>query len=241
MLSVCIPCYKEAENLDIILPRLVSSLRDIGTESEIILMDTIEKMDNAEEVCAKYASESLPVKVNYMHREGGNLYGDAIRTIFAKAQGDYIIIMDADGSHSPEDVVKLYNTMIEGSYDLVIGSRYIKGGKTDNPFILIWMSYILNITYRLFFGLNVYDVSDSFRVYKAELVKDLDLKCDNFDIVEEILILMNIRSKLNIKEVPIVFNKRMYGESKRDLVKFIFSYIGTISKLKKIQRAAKKK
>ena len=68
------------------------------------------------------------------------------------------------------------------------------------------------------------------------------LKCDiDAQTLEEILILMNIRSKLNIKEVPIVFNKRMYGESKRDLVKFIFSYIGTISKLKKIQRAAKKK
>ncbi len=241
MLSVCIPCYKEAENLEFLLPRLISSLRDIGTDSEIILMDTIEAMDNAEEFCTKYGADSAPVEVRYMHREGGNLYGDAIRTIFARARGEHIIIMDADGSHSPEDVVKLYNTMIEGSYDLVIGSRYIKGGKTDNPFILIWMSYILNITYRLFFGLNVYDVSDSFRVYKAELVKDLDLKCDNFDIVEEILILMNIRNKLNIKEVPIMFNKRMYGESKRDLVKFIFSYIGTISKLKKIQRAAKKK
>lgn len=241
MLSVCIPCYKEAENLDVLLPRLISSLKSIGTDSEIILMDTIEKMDNAEEVCAKYASDSAPVEVNYMHREGGNLYGDAIRTIFAKARGEHIIIMDADGSHSPEDVVRLYNTMQEGTYDLVIGSRYIKGGKTDNPFILIWMSYILNFTYRLFFGLNVYDVSDSFRVYKAELVKELDLKCDNFDIVEEILILMNIRHKLSIKEVPITFNKRMYGESKRDLIKFIFSYIGTISKLKKIQRAAKKR
>ena len=130
--------------------------------------------------------------------------------------------------------------MQNGNYDIVIGSRYIKGGKTDNPFILVFMSYVLNISYRLFFRLNVSDVSDSFRIYKSEIVKGLNLQCENFDVVEEILIKANLNKSLNIKEIPIVFNKRMYGESKRDLFRFILSYIGTIKKLKKIQRAAKK-
>ncbi len=240
MLSVCIPCYKEAENLDVLLPRLIGSLADNDIEAEIILMDTSEPLDNTADICAKHSGMAEKIYIKHMQREGGNLYGDAIRTIFKKATGDRIIIMDADGSHSPEDCVKLYNCMCNGNYDIVIGSRYIKGGKTDNPLILVFMSYILNITYRLFFHLNVYDVSDSFRIYNTSVVKALDLQCDNFDIVEEILILANIKQNLNIKEIPILFNKRMYGESKRDLIKFIFSYIGTISKLKKIQRMAKK-
>ncbi len=240
MLSVCIPCYKEAQNLDIILPGLIDCFDNNKIETEIILMDTMEPMDNTAEICLKYVDKSSYVFIKHMKREGGNLYGDAIRTIFKKAQGDRIIIMDADGSHSPHDCINLFNAMNEGDYDLVIGSRYIKGGRTDNPWILVFMSYILNISYRLFFGLNVYDVSDSFRIYKADIVKKLDLHCDNFDIVEEILILANINKDLRIKEIPIVFNKRLYGESKRDLIKFIISYISTMSKLKKIQRAAKK-
>lgn len=240
MLSVCIPCYKEAENLEVLLPRLKQCLNEADIEAEIILMDTIEPMDNTCDVCSKFSSSAEIVTVRYMQREGGNNYGDAIRTIFSKAQGNMIIIMDADGSHAPEDCVKLYKTMQNGNYDIVIGSRYIKGGKTDNPFILVFMSYVLNISYRLFFRLNVSDVSDSFRIYKSEIVKGLNLQCENFDVVEEILIKANLNKSLNIKEIPIVFNKRMYGESKRDLFRFILSYIGTIKKLKKIQRAAKK-
>ena len=106
MLSVCIPCYKEAENLEVLLPRLKQCLNEADIEAEIILMDTMEPMDNTCDVCSRFSSSAEIVTVRYMQREGGNNYGDAIRTIFSKAQGNMIIIMDADGSHAPEDCVK---------------------------------------------------------------------------------------------------------------------------------------
>lgn len=229
--SVVLPAYLEAENLRTILPILKSTLS--GIDYEIIIVDTMMPMDDTREVCEKY-------DVVYIPRTGGNSYGDAIRTGFCTAQGYYIVVMDADGSHDPKYILDFYNEAENGNYDLVIGSRYCKGGNTDNPFLLQCMSGLLNMVFRLLFGIKVKDVSDSFRLYRADQIKNLVLECDNFDIVEEILIklCMNYTS-FHIKEYPIVFKKRCAGESKRELITFIKSYLNTIWKLLKVKKAYK--
>lgn len=234
-ISIVLPAYKESENLKSILPMIKSSFEKTHLVYEILVIDTMNKMDDTEEVCSSN-------HVKCISREGGNLYGDAIRSGFAKAQGKYIVVMDADGSHNPKDILRFYKEMKQKDYTLVIGSRYCKGGYTDNNFILKFMSWILNVTYRIMFGLNVKDVSDSFRMYSAKDIKKLELECDNFDIVEEILIKLKYSSKnFKVKEVPISFNKRVAGKSKRDLVKFIGSYIKTMQKLLEIKRQAGKR
>lgn len=150
--------------------------------------------------------------------------------------------MDADGSHNPHDILRFYHEMKKKRYTLIIGSRYCKGGCTDNNFVLRFMSWVLNVTYRVAFGLEVKDVSDSFRMYYAECVKQLELECDNFDIVEEILIKLKYSVKdFEVKEIPISFHKRAEGESKRDLVKFIGSYLKTMKKLLQIKRQVRKR
>jgi dolichol-phosphate mannosyltransferase len=194
----------------------------------------MEPMDNTEEVCRENHTRYIP-------RTGGNLYGDAIRTGFASATGKYTVIMDADGSHDPKEILNFLEVMEQGKTDLVIGSRYCKGGYTDNNFILRFMSWALNVTYRVFFGLKVKDVSDSFRMYKTHQIQQLRFECDNFDIVEEILIKLSYSfDPYIIRELPISFNKRVAGESKRDLVKFIISYITTIRKLLRIKHSTVK-
>ena len=227
-LSVVLPAYKEAENLVNILPKLQKELSII--EHEIVVVDTIEPTDNSERVCFEN-------NVRYIRRENGNNYGDAIRTGILFAEGKYIIIMDADGSHKPEDAKRLYDTIVNNDCDVVIGSRYCSGGYTDNGFILKLMSRCLNIAYKVVFGLKVKDVSDSFRAYKSEQLRHLKLECDNFDIVEEILIRLNYSIKNFIAiEIPISFNKRQFGESKRDLIKFIGSYLKTMRRLLSIRK-----
>lgn len=228
MISVVLPAYKEAENLKKILPNLHEALKDF--EYEILVIDTMEPMDDTNIACTEYNAIYTP-------REDGNSYGDAIRTGFKKANGDYIVIMDADGSHNSKDILRFYDVILKEQSDLIIGSRYCKGGKTDNSFLLLMMSKLLNYIYRIVFNLNVKDVSDSFRMYKANHVKSLVLECQNFDIVEEILIKLSVIHKnYKITEIPINFNKRQAGNSKRNLVKFIFSYIVTIIKLLNIKR-----
>lgn len=233
-ISIILPAYKEADNLKNILPLIKQSLEKSPMEYEVLVIDTMDKLDDTQLVCKQN-------EVSYISREGGNLYGDAIRTGIARASGKYIVVMDADGSHNPNDILRFYEEMKQEDLTLVIGSRYCRGGYTDNNFILRFMSWLLNITYRVVFGLKVKDVSDSFRMYHAPSIKGLRLECNNFDIVEEILIKLKY-SVLNfkVKEIPISFNKRVAGESKRDLVKFIGSYLKTMRTLYKIKCQAEK-
>lgn len=232
MISVILPAFQEAENLEHILPELSTVLRKISAPYEILVIDTTTPLDNTKAVCDKIDC------CRCISREDGNMYGDAIRTGFAKSIGDYVVVMDADGSHDPKDIVRFYQAILsEPSVDLIIGSRYCKGGHTDNSFILRLMSRVLNITYKIMFGLKIKDVSDSFRMYKGKQVRALKLSCNNFDIVEEILILLNYSvPNFTALEVPISFNKRDAGESKRNLVKFIASYLHTMYKLMKIKK-----
>ena len=231
MISIVLPAYMESDNLKNIIPAISRELQNI--DHEILVVDTMEPMDDTESVCCSFGARCI-------RRRGGNNYGDAIRTGVEEAQGECIVIMDADGSHNPNYIPSMYDVMKNKNCDLVIGSRYCKGGKTDNPAILRLMSYILNLVYRIVFGLKVKDVSNSFRMYKRDLLNQIKLECENFDIVEELLVKLSLLCKpLNVCEVPIVFNKRDKGKSKRKLLKFIGSYLSTIKRLLRYKKEYK--
>jgi dolichol-phosphate mannosyltransferase len=227
-ISVILPAYREAENLAELLPKIKKAVSGIGQPYEILVIDTMTQTDNTDEIC----------RINgctYISREHGNNYGDAIRTGFNKAVCKYTVVMDADGSHNPDDIIR-FHAEIEKGYDLIIGSRYISGGNSHNGIVLKLMSYVLNMTYRIFFRIRAKDISNSFRMYRTEHLKSLSLECDNFDIVEEIIIKLSTNiPAFKLLEIPVFFDQRKYGESKRDLVKFIFSYIITIKKLMRIK------
>ena len=232
--TIMFPAYNEGENLALLLPKINAAMKEIEPDYEILVVDTMQPTDNTEQV----AFENCAV---YVRREGGNAYGDAIRTGFRRASKDYLLVMDADGSHSPDELKALLTD--REKYDLTIGSRYVKGGKTDNPPVLIAMSKMVNIAFRLVLGIKAKDVSNSLRVYKTADVKDITpaLLSDNFDLVEEILIRLIVKNKdLRIREVPITFNKRVHGESKRELLKFVFTYAVTLRRLLKVKRQARK-
>ncbi|MGB7994310.1 glycosyltransferase [Methanoregula sp.] len=218
------PCYLEEENLRLLLPRLVHELKLTGDPFEILIIDTMQVMDNTKEVCE--ANGAI-----YISRHGGNNYGDAIRTGVARVQGEYTIFMDADGSHSPEFINNLYRHRNE--YDIVIASRYIEGGSTDNTWLLILMSYITNLTYAVILNLQYKDISNSFKLYKTAWLKELTLRCKNFDIVEEILYKIKKNHKeLTVLEIPYSFKQRLFGHTKRNLFVFILTYIVTIIRLR---------
>ena len=233
-ISVILPAYHEAENLVNILPRLNRAMKKLGRPYEILVIDTQEPTDNTASVCRANGAKCIS-------RTGGNLYGDAIRTGFAAASGKFLVVMDADGSHDPAVIPKMYRVMTGQKAGLVIGSRYCRNGSTDNSFILRFMSWVLNVTYRTMFGLRVKDVSDSFRMYRTQMLRVQQFECSNFDIVEEILIRLHYSyPRAAIIEIPIRFSKRAAGESKRDLFKFILSYLKTMKKLLKIKHSIRR-
>lgn len=228
-ISVLLPAYQEAENLKLLLPQINSVLTEMDVAYEVLVVDTKEPMDDTKAVCESSA-------VRYIKRRNGNTYGDAIRTGIAEAQGRFIVTMDADGSHEPDAMANLYRVIKETDADLVVGSRYCEGGYTHNGFVLRSMSSILNMTYRLVFQLKVRDVSDSYRIYRASRLKEITLECDNFDVVEEILIRLNCKyPDFKVEEIPINFQQRKHGTSKRNLIKFIISYLITMKRLLRIK------
>jgi dolichol-phosphate mannosyltransferase len=178
-ISVVLPAFQEEENLRLLIPRLITVMNDIGKTYEILVIDTMCPLDDTNGVCKVH-------NCTYIARIGGNSFGDAIRTGISNAQGKYIVFMDADGSHAPEFIEKLYTH--HSNTDIVIASRYIENGYTENNKILTLMSRTLNLTYRLVLGVKCHDLSNSFRLYEASQLKKLTLQCSNFDIVEEIIL-----------------------------------------------------
>lgn len=224
-LCVVIPAYLEEENLRLILPRIGNVLKSMSLEYEILVIDTCASMDQTPNVCAQYSD------VRYMNRTLGNFYGDAVRTGIREANAHYVLFMDADGSHTPEFIPVLFNRRID--HDVVIASRYTKGGGTDNSKTLIVMSKIVNTMYSAVLNIKCKDVSNSYKLYRGDLLKNLELHCKNFDIVEELLFkLSRMNRNLRICEVPYVFKARMFGHTKRNLIAFMFSFAFTLLKLR---------
>ena len=217
--------------MEMLLPLLRQSAASLGVTWEILVIDTQQPRDRTPEVCRQN-------QARYVAREQGPLYGHAIRTALREARGQWIIFMDADGSHNPAFLPSLWEQ--RQNADLVIASRYIQGGKTENPAALIFMSLMVNVAFRMALGLKCHDVSNSFRLYRGDDLRALQLKCNHFDIVEEILVkLAMARPGYRIKEVPFVFEKRKERKTKRNLLLFALGYVATLVRLMKMKREAR--
>ena len=223
-LSVILPCYEEASNLELLIPRILQTLPCHVLNFEIIVVDTENPKDKTPLICKQFG-------VIYVNRINGNCYGNALRTGIAIAKGSNIIFMDADGSHSPEFIPKLLE--FADDHDVVIASRYIPFGGTKNSLILERMSRVLNWSYGYILNIPCKDISNSFKLYRADKLKSLKLNCNNFDIVEEILVqLVRKYDSIKFKEVPFVFEMRKFGKTKRSLFIFIMGYIFTLIRLR---------
>jgi len=227
-LSIVLPAYEEAENLRILLPALKEAAKILTPRCEILVVDTAHPRDATPQVCADTG-------VKYVPRRGGDCYGHAVRTGIADSRGSRVFLMDADGSHNPGILPALWMKREEA--DLIIASRYMPGGKTENPAILIFMSLMVNVVFRVVLRLPCRDVSNSFRLYRGEDLRALRPECDNFDIVEEILVLLSCEHPgYRIHEVPSTFEERKAGKTKRRLVAFAFSYLAVLWRLWRLRR-----
>lgn len=231
-LTVALPAYEEGANLQTLLPLLRTTLAGLGVTHEILVVDTEVPRDDTPDVCAKHA-------VRCVARRDGPLYGHAVRTALAESRGRWVVMMDADGSHAPRFVQELWSARDRA--DVVIASRYVTGGRTDNPAILIFLSHAVNIIFRLVLGLPVADMSNSFRLYRGDDVRALTLECENFDIVEEILVKLAFsHDGYRMLELPFTFETRKAGQTKRNLVAFAFTYVGTLGRLLRLKRQTRR-
>ena len=214
-LTVVMLAYHEAENLKWFLPELRKVVDTIGIERvEYLIVDSAKPTDDTAEVCQMYGAR-------YVNQEEPG-YGGAFRTAIRCASEEMFLLLDADASQDYTQIPQMYHQFIQGA-DIVIGSRYIPGGKTDDAKSSQIMSHVLNFVFRRAIGVEAHDLSGSFRIYRTADLRQLHLTRENFEILEEVILKLKLQKdgELQIKEVPISFKKRIIGESKRSLLKFI--------------------
>ena len=225
-ISVVLLAYKEEENLRILLPEIKKYVEKCEKNYEIIVVDTATPLDNTAGVCKEFGARYVN------QREPG--FGGAFRTAIEEARLQKFLILDSDGSHQPKYIPEIYKKFVLQKCDVVIGSRYCPGGESNDAKSSQMMSHILNFAFRFALGLKAKDLSTDYRMYHTSQLKRVKLTCKNYDVLQEVLLMLKLnkpKHKLVIGEVPISFNKRIYGESKRQLFKFIMSYAGTILRL----------
>ena len=177
-ISAVLLAYKEAENLKVLLPKIKQQLDKIGEEYEIIIVDTMKPLDDTPAVCKKFGARYVNQRLPH--------FGGAFRTGIKAARYDKFLIMDSDGSHNPIYIPDIYKKFVSGA-DVVIGSRYVKGGKTNDSKVSIIMSHILNFVFRIITGIKAKDISTDFRMYDTKQLKAVKLTCQNYDILQEVL------------------------------------------------------
>ena len=207
-LSVVIPVLNERENIDALLPRLGRVLHELGCSHEVVVVDGASQDGSAD------AARSGGARVVVQNAPG---YGHALREGFAAATGHYVLTLDADLSHDPDFIIKMWRA--RHAAELVIASRYAKGGVAYMPLHRKLLSQVLNRVFAHGLGLPVSDLSSGFRLYDARVLAGLDLGGRHFDILEEILVKAYAQG-WRIIEIPFTYYPRERGASHARIVRF---------------------
>ena len=211
---VIIPTYNEIENIEAIIKAVFSQSDDIN----ILIVD-----DNSPDLTAQKVKDlqhkfpnRLFLEVRKEKSGLGTAYIHGFKWCLNKGY-QYIFEMDADFSHNPKDLIKLYNACFVDGASLSIGSRYVTGVNVVNwPMNRVLMSYLASKYVRLITGMKIHDTTAGFVCYKRETLEALNLDKIKF-IGYAFQIEMKFKTyikKFKIIEVPVIFTDRINGESK---------------------------
>lgn len=232
---VIIPTYNEKENIE----KIIRAVFALEGEYHILVIE--DGSPDGTAAIVKRLQEEFPERLFMIERTGKLGLGTAYLTGFkwsVEHKYDYIFEMDADFSHNPLDVPKLYNACKEGA-DLAIGSRYCKGISVINwPIGRVIMSYYASVYVRTVLGMEVYDCTAGFKCYKRKVLETLDLdnirmKGYGFQIEMKY---STYKLGFKIQEVPIIFVDRTEGTSKMSSGIFGEAFWGVLKlKMRKIK------
>ena len=213
---VIIPTYNEKEKIEAII-RAVLALEE-QHQFDVLVID-----DNSPDGTAAIVEkmiEEIPERINIVKRSGKLGLGTAYIAGFKWAlERDYenIFEMDADFSHDPNDLPRLYSACADEGYDLSIGSRYISGVNVVNwPMGRVLMSYFASMYVRFVTGFNVRDTTAGFKCYKRRVLQTIELDKIRFKGYAFQIEMKYTAYKIGfkIKEVPVIFVNRREGTSK---------------------------
>ncbi len=215
LLSIVIPAYNEAKTIHLILDRIKAVDLPNQISKEIIIVNDCSR-DATEQAILSYQARNPSLNIQYRKHEVNKGKGAALHTGIREASGDFIIIQDADLEYDPEEYTILLKPILNGSADVVYGSRFI-GGK-PHRILFYWHSignkFLTNLS-NMFSNLNLTDMETCYKLFKSELIKNIVLKEQRFGFEPEVTAKIARIKGLRIYEVGISYYGRTYEEGKK--------------------------
>ena len=204
--SIIIPSYNEQENIEEIIRRVRAS----QIEKEIIIVDD-GSQDGSRETINKLQAQ-FPELITIFH-EINRGKGAAIHTALSHTSGDLVLIQDADLEYSPEDYPTLLAPFDNPATQVVYGSRNLH----RNPrvsLLFYWGGVFLSIYANVLFGSRLTDITTGYKVFRANIIKEMDLYGNGFEFCAEVTANL-LRRRIPIIEVPISYQPRSWEEGKK--------------------------
>lgn len=211
---IIIPTYNEKENIE----RMIRTLIALEHSFDVLVVD--DGSPDGTAAIVRQMMEVFPGRVHIIERSGKLGLGTAYITGFKwalEAGYEYIFEMDADFSHNPDDVPRLYDACAKEGYDLSVGSRYVTGVNVVNwPMGRVLMSYFASKYVRLITRLPVHDTTAGFNCYRREVLATMELDKVRFKgyAFQIEMKFTAYKCGFRIKEVPVIFVNRVLGTSK---------------------------
>ena len=214
-LSIIVPCYNEEKTILSVIEEIEQFK---SKDKEIIIVDD-GSTDETKNLLKKINQENI--KIFYHDQNYGK--GKAVRTGIKEANGDIILIQDADMEYSPKDYPLLLRPFSEAGADVVYGSRFMGGAGYVR--LHFYFHFIANklLTHfcNLFTNLNMTDMETGYKVFKSEVIKSIDLKENSFGIEPEITVKL-AKKKFKFYEVAVSYKGRSYADGKKITIKDAF-------------------
>ena len=222
-LSIVIPMFNEADNVETTLRRVEEVLSSFQGEYEVIAVND-GSFDNTLEILEKVAEQNIRVKVVSYPKNIGR--GMALRRGFHESKGEILVSIDADLSYDPHYIPDLVNTLMnEQELDFVLASPYMPGGNVENiPFHRLWISKFGNKILRFAISNRIHTSTGIFRAYRRKVLDSLELESDGKEIHLEILS-KAIALGYRVKEIPAILTSRKKGKSKFKFKKTAISHL----------------
>lgn len=220
MIDIVVPVYNEGENIKSLFEQIAEK---ISIDKNIYIVYDFDE-DNTVPVVS-----DLQSKYDFNIKLTKNIYGrgalNAIKTGFAKSSQNAVLVLMADLSDSIEIVPKMYDKILEG-YDVVCGSRYMKGGKQiGGPFLKKIISRVAGVSLHYLTGIPTHDITNSFKMYSKKLLNNIEIESNGgFELGMEIVVKAFV-SGYRITEIPSYWYDRAAGESNFKMWKWIPHYL----------------
>ncbi|MBI3190738.1 glycosyltransferase [archaeon] len=206
-------------------------MNKLNIKWEIVFLNN-HSSDRTGELAKQNARRDKRVRVIQRYNRENKDLGSSLREGFKNCNGKYIIIMDADLSHDPEDIKDIF--VHRHDADIIIGSRFTKGGKSDMPLTRVFISKTYNFLVNLILGVRVGDITTGFKLYKKDVLDSLKLVNNGFGLHVEIL-LKAVHKGYTTKEIPIHYRTRTEEKSKLSYAKQFKRYAEPVIEMIKIK------